>query len=61
MENYRITDIAYVAGYDHLRQEVLLEPILETERDAGGNLVYIWHPLSDSARKLFWRRGVVVQ
>lgn len=58
MENYRITDIAYVAGYDHRRQEVLLEPILETERDAAGKLVYVWRPVSDSAKKLFWRRGV---
>jgi len=61
MENYRITDIAYVAGYDHQRKEVLLEPVFETERDAGGNLVYVRHPLSEAARKLFWRRGVVVK
>jgi len=61
MEDYRITDIAYVAGYDRQRQEVLLEPILETERDSAGNLVYKWHPLSDSAKKLFWRRGVAIQ
>lgn len=61
MENYRVTDIAFVAGYAHQRQEVLLEPVFETERDAAGNLVYVRHPLSDAARKLFWRRGVVVQ
>lgn len=58
IENYRITDIAYVAGYNYQQQEVLLEPILETQRDASGNLVYVWHPLSDGARNLFWRRGV---
>lgn len=60
MENYRITDIAFVAGYDRHRQEIVLEPILETERDAAGSLVYVWHPLSDSAKKLFWRRGVAM-
>ncbi len=60
IENYRITDIAFVNGYDHQQQTVLLEPILETERDASGNLVYVWHPLSDDARRLFWRRGVSV-
>lgn len=43
------------------RQEVLLEPVFETERDATGGLVYVRHPLSDAARKLFWRRGVVVR
>lgn len=60
IENYQITDIAYVAGYDRQQQEVLLEPILETQRDASGKLVYVWHQLSDDARKLFWRRGVAV-
>ncbi len=61
LENYRITDIAFVSGYDHQRQEVLLEPVFETERDAAGNLVYVRHPLSDAARQLFWRRGVAIQ
>jgi len=60
IENYRITDIAYVAGYNHQRREVLLEPIFETEKDATGNLVYVRRPLSEAARKLFWRRGVML-
>jgi len=57
IENYRITDIAFVNGYDYQRKEVVLEPILETQRDASGKLVYVWHPLSEDAGKLFWRRG----
>lgn len=61
LENYRITDIAYVAGYEHRRREVLLEPVFEMRRDADGNLVHVRHPLSEAARGLFWRRGVRVE
>ncbi|MBO8169097.1 MAG: CpaF family protein [Thermoanaerobacteraceae bacterium] len=58
IENYRITQIAAVTGYDWQRGIICLETLYDTERKADGSVVCNFKEPSEYVKELFWRRGV---
>lgn len=60
IENYRVTEVTSVDGFDEATNEVILNPVFITERDETGELRCRPCPVSENLKKLFWQRGYKV-
>jgi len=58
VEHRRVSDIAWVGGYDRTTRRAHLEILVETRRRPDGQLEHIYHQPSEAVRSFFWRRGV---
>lgn len=60
IENYRVTEVTSVDGFDEATNEVILNPVFITDRDETGELKCRPCPVSENLKKLFWQRGYKV-
>ncbi|WP_374713226.1 CpaF family protein [Symbiobacterium terraclitae] len=58
VENQRISQIAWLDGWDPASRRPRLVPLVETCRSPDGRLTYHHHPVPQGLRDLLWRRGV---